>query len=268
MSKQPAGPTYDNRLEVVVVSLNYGDFLAQTLPMNLAHVDRLVVVTGHEDAVTRDVCHKWSVECILTDIFTEKGDTFNKGAAINFGLGALRQKGWMLQLDADVVLPVTCRNMLDKSALQRDCLYGAERCNVVGWEQWHALKRRWHDDPQFGYHYIMSTSADYPVGANVVHKQWGYTPVGYFQLWHSEYMRKYGLRYPETEGSAENMDVQWAARWPRKSRLLLPTLRVFHLESEAVQMGTNWQGRKTKPFTADGEPIKPAPCAGYGYGAA
>jgi hypothetical protein len=266
MSYEQPKTFYDSRLEAVIVCLNYGDFLNESLPMNLSHIDRLVVVTSHDDITTKEVCRKWSVECVVTDVFTEKGETFNKGAAINVGLGALRQKGFVLQMDADIVLPLGFRNMLDKSALQRDCLYGAQRCNVVGYGQWRKLKHGWHDDPQFGYRYLVNSPADYPVGATLVHKQWGYCPIGYFQLWHSQYMRQYELRYPETEGSAENMDVQWAARWPRAKRILLPTVRVFHLESEAVKMGANWQGRTTRPFTPDGEPLKHAPSPNpYGY---
>lgn len=251
--------SYNNvRLEAVVVCLNYADFLAESLPMNLSHIDRLVVVTGHEDHATREVCRKWSVECVLTDVFTEKGETFNKGSAINIGIGTLRQQGWIMQLDADIVLPVNFRGMLDKSALQRDCIYGAERMNVVGYDQWHRIKDKWFTDPQFAYRYIVNSPSDLAVGANVVHKQYGYTPIGFFQLWHSEYMHRYELRYPETEGSAENMDVQWALRWPRAKRLLLPTFRVFHLESETARMGANWSGRTTKPFSPSGAAVQPS----------
>jgi hypothetical protein len=61
-------------------------------------------------------------------------------------------------------------------------------------------------------------------------------------------MHQLELRYPDTEGNAENVDVQWALRWPRRQRLLLPTVRVFHLESEGALMGANWSGRTTKLF--------------------
>lgn len=267
MSYQPdAQPGYDNRLEVVVVCRDYADFLAQTLPFNIAHVDRLVVVTSHDDTATKSVCQKWSVECVVTDAFTEKGDAFNKGSAVNIGIQSLRQRGWILQLDADIVLPSTFRNMLDKSALHRDCIYGCERANVNGWEKWEHLKRcHYHEEPQFGYNYLVTTPAEYPIGANLIHKQRGYCPIGFFQLWHSSFMHKHDLRYPETEGSAENMDVQWALRWPRSQRLLLPTVRVFHLESQVAAMGINWKGRKSKPFTHDGQPLVAPTPSGYSY---
>lgn len=239
---------YDNRVEAVIVCANYGDFLRETLPYNLAHVERLVVVTPHDDQETRDVCRKWSVECIVSDAFTEKGDIFNKGHAINVGLAALRQRGWIIQLDADVVLPVSFRNMLDKTSLEWDCIYGLERANVRGWDQWLSLRQALHVDPQFGWNYLVSTPPQLPIGDNVVHKQCGYVPIGFFQMWHSSFMHRYELRYPDSEGTAENMDVQWSLRWPRKNRRLIPTARVYHLESEDATAGINWHGRKSRRF--------------------
>jgi len=256
---------FDNRLEGVIVCLDYGDFLAETLPMNLTHFDRLVVVTALRDQVTRSVCRKYSVECVTTEAFTERGEIFNKGAAINVGLAALRQRGWLLHLDADIVLPNTFINMLDKSALQRDCLYGCERACVTGWDQWQGLKHKWFENPQYFEKYFVHTPAETPISPNVVHKHYGYTPIGFFQLFHSQHFQSCELRYPETESNAENMDVQFAIRWSRSKRLLLPTVRAYHLDSEAAPMGTNWNGRKTKPFTADGQPLQVPDQPGYGY---
>lgn len=259
------GKYNDTRLEAVITCLNYGDFLAETLPLNQSHLDRIVVVTGFNDELTKAVCEKHSVECVTTDMFTEGGRSFGKGPAINIGLQHLRQTGWVLQLDADIVLPNNCRNMLDKSALQRDCIYGAERVNVRSFERWAGLKAKFHADPQFAYRYLVTTPDDLPVGANLVHRQYGYCPIGFFQLWHASYAHQHRLRYPETHGSAENEDVTWATRWPRAKRLLLPTVRVFHLESEQAKLGANWNGRKTKPFTPNGDAPTPPPCEGYGY---
>jgi hypothetical protein len=240
--------SYDNRIEAVIVCNDYSDFLNETLPHNLAHLDRIVVVTSHGDTATRNVCNKWSVECVVSDTFTEKGDLFNKGSAINIGIARLRQKGYILHLDADIVLPINFRNMLDKSALQNDCIYGCERASIRGYARWCRARKEMFEQPQFGYKYLVSTPEDAPIGANVVHKQFGYTPIGFFQLWHSSYMHKYDLRYPDTEGSAENMDVQWVLSWPRKDRLMLPGIRVYHLESDDATLGVNWKGRKSAYF--------------------
>lgn len=239
---------YDDRIEAVITCSKYADFLRQTIPFTISQVDRLVVVTPHEDHETRRVCDEWSVECIVSDSFTEKGDVFNKGSAINIGLAGLRQKGWILHMDADIVLPVTFRNMLDKAALQRDHIYGANRANIRGYHKWQEFKKTLHEVPQFSYRYLVGTPHDLPIGDCVVHKQYGYVPIGFFQLWHSTYMHRYQLRYPDSEGSAEHMDVQWSLRWPRHKRHIVPTIRVFHLESDDATAGVNWRGRKSAYF--------------------
>jgi hypothetical protein len=252
-------------IEAVITCVNYGDFLTQTLPFTINQVDRLVVVTSFDDALTQQVCRKWSVEYVMTEVFFEKGEKFNKGQGINMGLQMLRQTGWVISMDADIVLPLTARNMLAKSNLHENNIYGCQRHNVIGWDAWKKLKSSWHDNPQFEYNYMVSTSNEYPAGSTLIHKQFGYAPIGYFQLWHSNWTRKYQLRYPDAQGNAENTDVQWALRWPRQNRILLPTIRVYHLESESVVMGTNWNGRMTKPFTADGTLPKIEVVPSYGY---
>jgi hypothetical protein len=239
---------YDERIECVIVCLNYSDFLAETLPFNLPHIDRMVVVTSHGDRETRDICAKWSVECVPTDVFSEGGGVFNKGAAINIGMGACRQTGWMMTLDADIALPATFRNMLFKAGLQEDCIYGATRHCVHSAEDWARVRHKIRDEPQFGWRYLVDTPAEAPIGATLVHKERGFCPIGYFALWHSRYMHENEIRYPEVQGTAENMDVQWALRWPRAKRILLPTVRVFHIDSEQAPMGANWDGRTTKEF--------------------
>jgi len=257
----------DDRLEVVTVCHDYADFLAQTLPMNLPHVDRIAVVTSHGDTRTQVVCRRYSVECVVTDTIHERGQAFNKGAAINHGLAALRLTGWVLLLDADIVLPLTFRNMLGKSALDWDTIYGAERVNVGSWEAWQNFRHNhYHREPQFTQHCLVTTPGEFPIGANLVHRQYGYCPIGYFQLFHASFLRRYALRYPETEASAEQMDVQFALRWPRAQRQLLGTVRVFHLDSEPGPMGKNWNGRTTKPFTPGGKPFEPKEDQGYSYG--
>ena len=264
--KTATTPASDDRIECVITCQNYGDFLAQTLPYNLPQLDRVVVVTSHDDALTKAVCKKYSVETVLTDVFQAHGEAFNKGAAINHGLAALRQRGWILHLDADIVLPLTFGNMMPKSALDEACIYGAERLEIGSWDQWQNFKHnQYHSEPQFSHHCLVTSPRDMPVGANLVHKQYGYCPIGYFQLWSAAYMKLHEIRYPESQGSAEQMDVQWALRWPRAQRLLLPTVRVFHLDSQPGPMGTNWKGRNSKPFTPDGKPLPVEPCAGYGY---
>ena len=107
MSNDVSFNSSNQPLEVVITCVDYSDFLEQTLPFTLPHADRVVVVTSFNDEATRALCEKWSVECVPTDAFTEKGDAFNKGNAINVGLAMLRNNGFVLHMDSDIVLPLT-----------------------------------------------------------------------------------------------------------------------------------------------------------------
>lgn len=229
-------------LECVTVSVGYSDLLDETLRYNVGAFDRIVVVTTHDDSGTQSVCAKHSVNCVKTDEFTARGCRFNKGAGINIGLAHLRHDGWIVSIDADIALPVGFRNILAKAALDATCLYGVLRVSVVG-------KRRWmeeinSDEPQFSYRWKVHTAPDLPVGDVLVHKEYGFVPIGYFQMWHSSC----DVRYPSVAGSAENDDVLFALQWPRNKRILLPHFRVYHLESERAEMGANWYGRTTKQW--------------------
>lgn len=231
------------RIKAVTVCVNYADFLAHTLPENLPLVDSLVVVTTPEDAATQRLCRRLSVECIDTREFVHGGAKFNKGRGINHGLMHLPAGGWRLHLDADIVLPPTLRRMLARHPLDRSCIYGADRLNVVGFDAWQKVKRKAQE--QF-HHYCLVSAHDglASIGTRLVHNELGWCPIGYFQLWHSSARR----RYPVNCGAAEHSDVVFAAHWPREKRVKLPEFFVYHLESERAAMGANWQGRTTRPF--------------------
>jgi len=233
-------------LEAVVVCVNYSDFLAYTLAKNVELVERLVVVSHYDDKATHRLCDKFSVDCIKTDVFHDDGDRFNKGRAINLGLANLRHDGWLMHLDADIMLPHRFRHALHMAKLNKDCLYGADRLNSVSWDNWERNKAR--TIPQHAYRFMVTPQPEYPLGSRLLHLEYGYCPIGYFQLWHSAARRN----YPIVCGSAEHSDVLFAVQWPREKRVLLPEFFVYHLESEVVRMGTNWDGRATKTFGPPG----------------
>lgn len=246
-------------LEAVVVCVNYSDFLAYTLPKNIELVERLVVVSHPDDKLTHRLCDKYSVDCIKTDIFHDDGDKFNKGRAINLGLANLRHDGWLMNLDADIMLPHRFRHALKMAHLNKDFLYGADRLNSASWENWEKNKSK--TIPQHAWRFMITPQSEFPIGSRLLHLEYGYCPIGYFQLWHSAVRRQ----YPIVCGSAEHSDVLFAVQWPREKRALLPEFFVYHLESETVKMGVNWDGRKTKPFGPDGtilEHVKTGPGKG------
>lgn len=230
------------RIEAVIICKDYSDFLEHTLPENLQHLDRAVVVTHPHDHATKNLCNRLSVDFIETEVMHQDGDKFNKGRAINLGLSHLKHDGWLLHIDADVLLPHRFKAMLKHAYLNEENLYGADRQNVVGFDHWQKHKHK--TVPQHQWRYLINPIKEFPLGARLLHQEYGYCPIGYFQLWHSKMQRK----YPIINGSAEHSDVLFAAQWPRHKRILLPEFFVYHLESEDRGMGANWNGRKTKHF--------------------
>lgn len=231
------------RIEAIIVCKDYADFLAHTLPENVELLDRVVVVTHPKDGETKQLCSEYGVDFVETEIFHENGDKFNKGRAINLGLSHLKHDDWLLHLDADILLPHKFRDMLRHSKLNKECIYGADRQNASSYEHWEEHKHK--ITPQHRWRYLVTPNREFPLGARLLHQEYGYCPIGCFQLWHSSKRRK----YPVICGSAEHSDVLFSVQWPRENRILLPEFFVYHLESEVdSKMGANWEGRKTKRF--------------------
>jgi hypothetical protein len=231
------------RIEAVITCVNYSDFLAYTMPENLQHLDRLVVVTHPDDKATQRLCTKYGVDCLETEVMHDEGDRFNKGRAINLGLSHLRHEGWLLHLDADILLPHRFRSMLRHAKLDEKCVYGADRLNTCSYEHW--IKFKHLTVPQHQWRCLVTPPSEFPIGSRLLHQEYGWCPIGYFQLWSAFSKRK----YPIMSGSAEHSDVLFSVQWPRRQRILLPEFFVYHLESQAnAPMGANWEGRTTQQF--------------------
>lgn len=238
------------RIEAVQVCVGYADFLAATLPENLPLVDDLVVVTTADDEETRAVCRRHSVHHVLSDDHRRDGP-FNKGRLIQRGLDQISGHGWTLHLDADIVLPRKFRRFLDWAHLDERTIYGADRCNLAGWDEWQRLKQyagAWDNHAHECGHWF---HPKFQVGSRWVSKLHGYVPIGFFQLFHGSEVVQGGYHqkiYPYHHGDAARSDVQFALQWDRKHRQTVPEVVVLHLESETSGLGANWQGRTTPRF--------------------
>lgn len=239
-------------VEGVIVCVNYSDMLAHTLAAAKAQFNRLVVVTDTKDDATKNLCEYHHVECVRTDVFYENGDKFNKGKAINAGLARLSRKGWVVQLDADIYLPPMTRSILENIAEELDpaTMYGMDRMMCPSFLEW----MRFISNPrpvQEGWVYIHPTA--FPIGVRIAeytHK--GYEPIGYFQMWNPSASGVH--EYPTEHGKADRTDVLQAKKFQRRHRQLLPELLCIHLDSEGLgvaEMGKNWNGRRTAPFTIE-----------------
>ena len=237
-------------LEAVTVCIGYADFLAQAVPYNRPLFARWIVATSPDDHATREVCRRYNLQTILTNDHTHGGE-FAKGRVVERALQHLSADGWRMHLDADIVLPRNTRHMLDIAGLQEDCIYGADRVMVKSWEQWQAVRASGYLDDQHDYHCRIRFPAGIELGTRWAHPVQGWCPIGWMQLWHSSQDEWNGVRvkpYPLHHGNACRTDVQHSLQWDRAKRVLLPEIIAVHLESEACAKGTNWNGRKTKPF--------------------
>lgn len=238
------------RIECVVVSVDCGDYLAATLPLNKGHFDRQLVITAPHDEETKRVCKHYNVECFVTDAFYRGGDKFNKGRAIHEALKHLDFQDWVIHQDADIVLPPLSRAILKKIDLNEQFLYGIDRVMCPSYDYW--AKFLANPLPQHDQAYVHV--GPFPVGTRVMKlEQGGWVPLGYFQLFHrnANAIKEASTFYPVEWDSAATSDLHFAYRWPRTHRHLLPEIVAIHLATDDLTgsiMGQNWEGRKSKRF--------------------
>ena len=233
------------RLEAVTVCVGFDDFLDVTIGLNHPHLDTLIVVTSHADRATQAVARKHGAICVQTDLFGKNQRNFNKGAAINAGFSRFQYHGWRLHLDSDIVLPDNFRRVLfNHTALDRDCIYGADRVDVIGSDAVASIKSgNCRRPPQHSHGFLVAPNPSHPLSARYVDTLRGYVPIGFFQLWHCSTQKD----YPFSIGNAAHDDVAFADQWPAPCRRHLPTVICHHLCAAAPQLGENWDGHRNQP---------------------
>lgn len=206
----------------VTVSVDYGDILSVTLPMNQVMFDRIIVVTTKRDEETIDVCKEHGVECLVTNVFYENGAAFNKGAAIERAFEFAGRQGWFCHVDADVILPDSAAVAVD--SLIPGNLYTPER--YIATDMRIALR----DDFE---HVSWDDNFSLRVGEEFA---------GYCQYFHSSDPAIRDLPwYPTNWKHAGGSDSEFWKKWPKSNRLR-PPFRVLHLGED----GVNWAGRVTR----------------------
>lgn len=208
-----------DRVKALVVSVDYGDLLAVTLPHNAATLDEVVVVTAAHDTETIRVVESVpKARLFVTDLFYKGGARFNKGLAVEAGLDALGRDGWMLIHDADVLFPRDWRSQLPDPAIGN--LYVPRRRILADPTQW--------------------TEAFDWTSVPLKHEPGEFA--GYFQFFHaSDPIIKdkrpwYGVDWRHAGGC----DSDFQKRWPGP-RKLYPPFEVLHLGEDS----RNWSGRAT-----------------------
>lgn len=240
------------KIECVMVSVNYSDYLCWTLSRNRNIFDKLVIVTADWDWHTQNLAREYCVDCVTTNIF--KDGKFPKSQAINLGLDRLDRDGFIVQLDSDIILPIRTREMLEIAQPNHDSMYSIMRMNCPSYEEW----IKWWYKPHFIHEKEIFVHYDsFPVGA-LVSKTYkdlgfdfepGFVPIGFFQMWSEKNGKR--LYYPDTSKDASMDDMLFAlSNYPKRAnRQLIPEVVCIHLATpDGLEKGKNWKGRTSARF--------------------
>jgi hypothetical protein len=226
------------RIEAVTVCMNYGDFLAHSMPLNGPHFDRWIVVTLPNDHHTQDICKYYGIETRETHAAQLHKGEFHKGECVTLGLNQLKKDDWLLLIDADTILQpnfrykIECLNICDE--LDKEALYTIDRVRFESYEEW----MKFHTRPSYNL-------GNRPRDGRFCLPD--FVPTGFFQMWHSSTgIIQYIHEWVQCGGE----DIRFSYLWPRNKRIFIPETTCYHIASGPE---CNWLGRKSKPFQIDRE---------------
>ena len=237
------------KLHCITTCVGYDDFLAHTLPLNIEQVDQMIVVTNHSDNATESLALEHGAYLIKTPGFYSRGAKFNKGSALNDALININD-GWILLTDADTILPLNFRQIIEYMKLKEDYIYGSARLICPNYKAYgHWIKDgRPTDDlvkryPQYNWTYQH-------------HRLRGNNgKAGYLQLFSANAPQLTRPWYPkEFDGAGGSDRAFWMKFWPKAKRLDCWPVELhtdYHNErpdNPFNQDGPNWNGRTTKRF--------------------
>ena len=208
------------KLDVVIVSVDYNDFLEITLERNSRIFDRITVVTSSSDKRCVEICEKFGASTVVTDCMYSDGAPFNKAKAINEGMASISDPDFILILDADIIVqdPIDLESLEDESAI-----YYKDRMMVEDYAS---------------YERFCLGFDDFRIDAGILTvRSETFGPLGYFQLF--KYQEK--IKYIESYTDAAWSDVKFARRFRNKIKIGSPAV---HLGEEKK----NWYGRVTEGF--------------------
>lgn len=214
-------------LDALLVSVGYGHILKQTLPFNIHHFDRFIIVSSSNDSETREAVEQFGGTLVVSDSYADEG-SFNKGKMLNFGMEAIQDCDWLLVTDADIILPANFRNHINESDLNNDALYCASRLNapIKNLPQW-----------------LEKFKADQSILLDYEPDQFECSPIGYFQLFnrHSKYLNNSPPLFCEKFLTAGGVDYHFFNRWPNTQ------VKNIHLETVHIPHGSlasTWSGHQ------------------------
>lgn len=213
-------------LSLLCVSVDYSDYLEETLKHNSKIFDKIYIITSYNDQLTPVICKNYhNTVCLTTNTFYENGSVFNRGAALNYGLLNMEHSGWLTIGDADCIFPTVIRN--DILNANTNCLYTYNRMLV---------RDASHLSNIFN-------QKELPIN---YHNKNARKVLGYCQIFNfsCKYFRKKSPFYPISSKNASKSDTGFSNSWPNHKKVLLKSGCVLHLGDPCK----NWNGRKTPPW--------------------
>lgn len=212
------------KLDVVIVSVNYNDYLAVTLSHNSKIFDNITVVTSSQDILCQKMCEKFGVNYTITDTMYDDNANFNKGKAINEGIRSIEDPDFILLMDADIIV----NNKINLDSIDEDYLYSSNRHICKSYNQLQS--------------YINGVKKIEEVSNHESDKG-----MGFFQLFninHNSIDRD--KVYPEISSDAAWDDILFRDKFPKRRTI---DNTIIHLGDPYI----NWTGRKTSRFLSDEE---------------
>ncbi len=214
----------EKKLDVVIVSVNYNDFLTVSLQHNIEIFNNITVVTSDQDILCQKICEKFGVKCVVTNSMYDDESEFKKGKAINFGINSLENPDFILLLDADIIV----RGNIDLDKLNEEYLYTSSRYICKSYNQLNDV-----------------ISNGKILDEELIHE--GDKGIGFFQLFNinNKSIDKNSV-YPETSTDASWDDLVFRDKFPKRQII----------DNNIIHLGdpyTNWKGRKSNRFLKDEE---------------
>lgn len=235
MEKQTGYP----EVTVIIISVDYADMLANTLPQVKKFFKNAYVLTSLDDEATVKVCQENDCSYVKLNLWQAGGTTFNKSGAINLAMTQLNARfglDWVLYLDGDIYLQDDFE--LDVASLKRQSLYSLERRMCETEEDWNDFKSGKKKAEDFPYSDSLKMENGWVWGRFFSSNPAGW--IGYFHLWNYK-DNEWARAMPQTK-SAAYLDVHFASKFGEAHRHYLPTSEVIHLGEERQ----NWDGRVTE----------------------
>lgn len=122
------------KIDVILVSVDYNQYLDKVLYHNTKIFDNITVVTHPNDYECIQICNLYKVNYIVSDEIYQNGK-INKSIGLNKAINSLIDPDWILIIDADIII----NKEIDINSLNNKYLYTSGRyiCDdMKNYEKW------------------------------------------------------------------------------------------------------------------------------------